>query len=38
MMKNVVPDRVIVMFKDLRGNYYEPMIFEVPNHFKTVEE
>lgn len=35
---NVVPDRVIIMFKDLRGNYYEPMIFEVPNHFKTVEE
>lgn len=30
----VIPDRVIVMFKDLEGNYYEPMFFEVPNLFK----
>ena len=30
----VVPDRVIVMLKDLQGNYYEPMYFEVPNYFK----
>lgn len=30
----VVPDRVIVMLKDLQGNYYEPMYFEVPNYFE----
>ena len=29
----VVPDRVYVMFKDLQGNYYEPMSMEVPNYF-----
>lgn len=32
----VVPDRVIVMLKDLQGNYYEPMYFEVPiEYFKA---
>ena len=30
----VVPDRVYVMLKDLQGNYYEPMCFEVPNYFE----
>ena len=30
----IVPDRVIVMLKDLQGNYYEPMYFEVPNYFE----
>lgn len=30
-----VTDRVVVMFKDLKGNYYEPMFFEVPNYFET---
>jgi hypothetical protein len=30
----IIPDRVIVMLKDLDGNYYEPMYFEVPNYFK----
>lgn len=34
----VVPDRVIVMLKDLQGNYYEPMYFEVPNYFEETEE
>ena len=29
----VIPDRVVVMLKDLQGNYYEPMYFEVPNYF-----
>ena len=29
-----IPDRVVVMLKDLQGNYYEPMFFEVPNYFK----
>ena len=29
----IIPDRVIVMLKDLDGNYYEPMYFEVPNYF-----
>ena len=29
-----VTDRVVVMFKDLQGNYYEPMFFEVPNYFE----
>jgi len=33
--KGYVPDRVIVMFKDKQGNYYEPMLFEVPNYFKS---
>ena len=33
--KGVIHDRVIVMFKDLKGNYYEPMYIEVPNYFKT---
>lgn len=31
--KGVVPDRVIVMLKDLQGNYFEPMMFEVPDYF-----
>lgn len=31
--EGVVNDRVVVMFKDLQGNYYEPMYFEVPNYF-----
>lgn len=30
----LVPDRVFVMFKDLQGNYYEPMEIEVPNYFQ----
>lgn len=30
----IIPDRVIVMLKDLDGNYYEPMYFEVPNYFQ----
>lgn len=29
----VVTDRVIVMLKDLQGNYYHPMYFEVPDLF-----
>lgn len=29
-----VSDRVIVVLRDLEGNYYEPMSFEVPNYFK----
>lgn len=29
----LIPDRVIVMLKDLQGNYYHPMYFEVPNYF-----
>lgn len=29
----VVADDVVVMFKDLEGNYYEPMYFPVPNYF-----
>jgi hypothetical protein len=29
-----VADRVIVVLRDLEGNYYEPMSFEVPNYFK----
>lgn len=32
--KGVVIDDVIIVFKDAQGNYYEPMFFEVPNHFK----
>ena len=31
--EGVVNDRVVVMFKDHQGNYYEPMYFEVPNYF-----
>lgn len=31
--EGVIPDRVIVMLKDLDGNYYEPMFFEVPDYF-----
>ena len=34
----VIPDRVIVMLKDLDGNYYEPMYFEVPNYFEDPED
>ena len=30
----IIPDRVIVVFRDLDGNYYEPMFVEVPNYFK----
>lgn len=30
----IIPDRVIVVLKDLDGNYYEPMMFEVPNYFQ----
>ena len=30
----VIPDRVVVMLKDLQGNYYEPMYFEVPDYFE----
>ena len=30
----IVTDKVVVMFKDLQGNYYEPMYFEVPNYFE----
>ena len=30
----VVKDRVYVMFKDLQGNYYEPIVIEVPNYFE----
>lgn len=32
--KGQVLDRVVVMLKDLQGNYYEPMYFEVPNYFE----
>ena len=32
--KGNVIDDVIVVLKDKDGNYYEPMIFEVPNYFK----
>lgn len=32
---NVVTDDVIIVFKDLEGNYYEPMYFAVPNYFKS---
>lgn len=31
--EGVIPDRVVVMLKDLQGNYYHPMYFEVPNYF-----
>ena len=30
----IIPDRVVVMLKDLDGNYYEPMYFEVPDYFE----
>ena len=30
---NVVDD-VFIVFKDMNGNYYEPMKFEVPNYFQ----
>ena len=30
----IIPDRVVVMLKDLDGNYYEPMFFEVPDYFE----
>lgn len=30
----VVIDAVVVVLKDLQGNYYEPMVFNVPNAFK----
>lgn len=29
-----VADDVIVVLKDLQGNYYEPMVFPVPDYFK----
>ena len=29
-----VNDAVIVVLKDLQGNYYEPMYFQVPDYFK----
>lgn len=29
-----VSDRVIVVFRDLQGNYYAPMTIEVPNYFE----
>ena len=29
-----VVDRVVVVFRDLDGNYFAPMTFEVPNYFK----
>ena len=32
--EGVIPDRVIVMLKDLDGNYFEPMYFEVPDYFE----
>ncbi|MBE6251191.1 MAG: hypothetical protein E7111_05995 [Bacteroidales bacterium] len=32
--EGVVVDRVFVMLRDLNGNYYEPMTFEVPNYFE----
>ena len=32
-MPYYVADAVIVMLKDLEGNYYEPMYFPVPNYF-----
>lgn len=32
--EGIVTDRVYVMFKDLQGNYYEPMSIEVPNYFE----
>ena len=28
-----IKDAVIVVLKDLQGNYYEPMYFPVPNYF-----
>ena len=35
--KGELPDRVVVMLKDLQGNYFEPMYFEVPNYFENKE-
>ena len=32
-----VMDDVFVVLKDKQGNYYEPMKFEVPNEFKTMD-
>lgn len=32
-----VMDDVFVVLKDKQGNYYEPMKFEVPNEFKSME-
>ena len=32
--KGEIPDAVVVVLKDLQGNYYEPMTFNVPNAFK----
>ena len=32
--EGIIPDRVVVMLKDLDGNYYEPMFFEVPDYFE----
>ena len=29
-----VADRVIVVLRDLQGNYYEPMSIEVPDYFE----
>ena len=29
-----VVDRVVVVFRDLQGNYYAPMTIEVPDHFE----
>lgn len=34
----IITDRVIVMFKDLQGNYYEPMYIEVPNYFEGKQQ
>ena len=31
--EGVIKDAVIVVLKDLQGNYYEPMYFPVPNYF-----
>lgn len=31
--KGVIPDRVVVMLKDKDNNYFEPMMFEVPDYF-----
>ena len=31
--EGVIKDAIIVVLKDLQGNYYEPMYFPVPNYF-----
>lgn len=31
--EGVVQDEVVVVLKDLQGNYYEPMYFQVPDYF-----